>query len=146
VIAVKPVRILLVEDSPTDVELTQRALRRAKVANELHCVTDGESALRYLRNEGEFAGAVRPELILLDLRLPGKSGLEVLEEVKVDPSLRTIPVIVLTTSTADEDVTRAYQSYVNAYIRKPIDFQELIEVVRTIDAFWVSIVTLPPGG
>ena len=144
-IAVRPVQILLVEDSPTDIELTERALRRAKVANELHYVTDGESALRFLRNEGEFAAAQRPDLILLDLKLPGMSGLEVLAEIKADQHLRKIPVIVLTTSTADEDVTGAYANYVNAYVRKPIDFRELIEVVRTIESFWVSIVILPPS-
>src|SRR5436305_801872 len=142
-IAVKPVQILLVEDSPTDVELTERALRRAKVANDLHAVTDGEAAIKYLRREPPYGDVLRPALILLDLRLPRMSGLEVLTEIKGDERLRSIPVIVLTTSTADEDVTAAYASYVNAYVRKPIDFRELIEVVRSIESFWVSIVTPP---
>ena len=140
-IAVKPVQILLVEDSPTDVELTERALRRAKVANDLQAVTDGESALMYLRRESPYGDALRPALVLLDLRLPRMSGLEVLAAIKADEELRSIPVIVLTTSTADEDVTAAYRSYVNAYVRKPIDFRELIEVMRSIESFWVSIVT-----
>lgn len=140
-----PVDILLVEDSKSDVLLTQEALRRARIANTLHVVEKGEEALRFLYRHGEHAEAVRPHLILLDINLPGISGLEVLERIKQDPQLREIPVVVLTTSAADEDVIAAYRHHVNAYVRKPIDFEAFLGTVREVGDFWLAIVTLPPS-
>ena len=140
-----PVQILLVEDSPGDVRLTQEALRDAKIANELHVAEDGEAAMRFLRREGEHVDAPRPDLILLDLNLPRKDGREVLEELKSDEQLRRIPVIVLTTSVADRDIARSYDLHVNCYITKPIDLGEFIQVVRSIEDFWLQLVRLPPG-
>jgi two-component system, chemotaxis family, response regulator Rcp1 len=140
----RPVEILLVEDNPGDVRLAQEALRDAKMANNLNVVTDGVEALAYLRREGKHAGARRPDLMLLDLNLPKKDGREVLQEVKEDPDLRTIPVVVLTTSDADTDVIRSYELHANAYVRKPVDFDAFIEVVRTIEDFWFTVVKLPP--
>jgi chemotaxis family two-component system response regulator Rcp1 len=140
----RPVEILLVEDNPGDVRLAQEALRDAKMANNLNVVTDGVEALAYLRREGKHAGARRPDLMLLDLNLPKKDGREVLQEVKEDPDLRTIPVVVLTTSDADTDVVRSYELHANAYVRKPVDFDAFIEVVRTIEDFWFTVVKLPP--
>jgi CheY-like chemotaxis protein len=134
-----PIRILLVEDSPTDVELTREALAEARIANELTVARDGVEALEILRD----SGSARPDLVLLDLNLPRLSGIEVLREVKDDPQLRTIPIVVLTTSRADEDVLEAYRNHVNAYVRKPVDFDEFMEKIRTIERFWFSIVTLP---
>ena len=141
-----PIEILLVEDSRGDVRLTQEALKEAKVANNLSVVDDGEKALRFVRKEGEYAEAPRPDLILLDLNLPRKDGREVLEEIKSDPELRAIPVVILTTSRAEEDVLRAYNLYANCYITKPIDFGQFMEVVRTIEQFWLTVVKLPPNG
>jgi CheY-like chemotaxis protein len=140
-----PVQILLVEDSPGDVRLTQEALRDAKIANELHVADDGEAAMRFLRREGEHTDAPRPDLILLDLNLPRKDGREVLEELKSDGALRRIPVIVLTTSVADRDIARSYDLHVNCYITKPIDLGEFIQVVRSIEDFWLQLVRLPPA-
>jgi two-component system, chemotaxis family, response regulator Rcp1 len=140
----RPVEILLVEDNPGDVRLAQEALTDAKMANNLNVVSDGVEALAYLRREGPHAKAARPDLILLDLNLPKKDGREVLEEVKEDPDLRTIPVVVLTTSDAEADVIRSYELHANAYVRKPVDFDAFIEVVRTIEDFWFSVVKLPP--
>jgi chemotaxis family two-component system response regulator Rcp1 len=140
----RPVEILLVEDNPGDVRLAQEALRDAKMANNLNVVTDGVEALAFLRREGKHAGARRPDLMLLDLNLPKKDGREVLQEVKEDPDLRTIPVVVLTTSDADTDVIRSYELHANAYVRKPVDFDAFIEVVRTIEDFWFTVVKLPP--
>jgi two-component system, chemotaxis family, response regulator Rcp1 len=140
----RPVEILLVEDNPGDVRLAQEALRDAKMANNLNVVTDGVEALAFLRREGKHAGARRPDLMLLDLNLPKKDGREVLAEVKEDPDLRTIPVVVLTTSDADTDVIRSYELHANAYVRKPVDFDAFIEVVRTIEDFWFTVVRLPP--
>jgi CheY-like chemotaxis protein len=140
-----PVQILLVEDSPGDVRLTQEALRDAKIANELHVAEDGEAAMRFLRREGEHVDAPRPDLILLDLNLPRKDGREVLEELKGDEALRRIPVIVLTTSIADRDIARSYDLHVNCYITKPIDLGEFIQVVRSIEDFWLQLVRLPPA-
>ena len=136
-------RILLVEDSPGDVRLTREAMRQAKVHNELHVARDGEDAMAFLRREGEFADAPRPGLVLLDLNLPRKDGREVLAEVKADEELRTIPIVVLTTSSAEEDVLRSYNLHANAYVTKPVDFDRFIGVVRQIDQFFVSVVKLP---
>jgi two-component system, chemotaxis family, response regulator Rcp1 len=141
----RPVLILLVEDSPADVRLTREALREARIAIELQVVGDGEEAMRYLRGEGEHAGARRPDLVLLDLNLPGKDGREVLAEVKADRQLRRIPVVVLTTSGADEDILRAYDDHANSYIRKPVELDHFVDVVRSIEKYWTGAVALPPG-
>lgn len=140
---IKPVEILLVEDSPTDVLLAREALEHAKVLNNLHVVTDGAEALDYLFRRGEFASVERPDLVLLDLNLPKRDGREVLEEVKNDPDLRRIPIVVLTTSKAEEDILRAYGLHANCYITKPVDFEQFSRVVRAIEDFWFSIVRLP---
>ena len=142
--AMSPVEILLVEDSPGDVRLTQEVLSEARIANTLRVVGDGEAAMRYLRREEEFAGQERPDLVLLDLNLPRKDGREVLAEVKSDPDLHTIPVVVLTTSGAEQDIARSYELSANSYITKPIDLDEFIKVMRSIENFWLSIVRLPP--
>ena len=139
----RPVQILLVEDSSDDILLTQEALRDAKIANELSYVMDGEAALDYLRGVGEFAGRTRPDLVILDLNLPKKDGREVLQEVKADEDLRHIPIIVLSTSGAAEDILGAYDRHVNAYIQKPVDFDEFIRTIRSLEDFWLSIVQLP---
>jgi chemotaxis family two-component system response regulator Rcp1 len=139
----EPVQILLVEDSPGDIRLTREVLRDAKIANELHIVGDGEQAMAFLRCEGDYADVRRPDLILLDLNLPRKDGREVLAELKDDPELHLIPVIVLTTSAAEQDVLRSYDLKAACYITKPIDLDEFISVVRSIESFWLSIVRLP---
>ena len=139
-----PIEVLLVEDDPGDVLMTREAFEEHKVRNRLTVVSDGDEALSYLRREGEFADAVRPDLILLDLNLPRRDGREVLEEVKKDPDLGRIPVVVLTTSAADEDILRSYQLHANAYVTKPVDFERFIAVIRQIDEFFVSVVKLPP--
>jgi CheY-like chemotaxis protein len=141
-----PIEILLVEDSPGDVRLTQEALRDAKVQNILHVVSDGMEATSFLWRQGKYADAPRPDLILLDLNLPKKSGREVLEEIKVDPSLKSIPVVILTTSSAEEDILRSYQLHANCYITKPVDLDQFLKVVKTIDNFWLAIVKLPIVG
>jgi CheY-like chemotaxis protein len=140
---VEPAQILLVEDSPGDVRLTREALRDAKICNALNVVRDGEAALAFLRREGEYAAAPRPDIVLLDLNLPRKDGREVLEEMKADDDLRRIPVIVLTTSLAEQDVLRSYDLHVNAYVTKPLDLDGFVAVVRSIESFWLSIVRLP---
>jgi CheY-like chemotaxis protein len=132
-----------VEDSPGDVRLTREALRDAKIANALHVVRDGEAALEFLRQEGAYADMPRPDIVLLDLSLPRKDGREVLEEMKADAELRRIPVIVLTTSAAEGDVLRSYDLHVNAYVNKPLDLNGFVQVVRSIESFWLSIVRLP---
>jgi CheY-like chemotaxis protein len=139
----KPVEILLVEDSPGDVRLTQEALKEAKVLNNLTVATDGVIALEILRRQGPHATAPRPDLILLDLNLPRKDGREVLKEIKADPLLRSIPVVVLTTSRAEEDVIRAYDLHANCYISKPVDFKQFVSVVQSIENFWLAVVKLP---
>jgi CheY-like chemotaxis protein len=139
----KHFEILLVEDSPTDVLITQETLRDAQVLHNLHVVEDGEAALAFLRSEGRYAGALQPDLIILDLNLPRKNGREVLAEIKADPHLKSIPVVVLTTSNAEEDVLRAYGLHVNCYVVKPLDFARFVEVVQCISKFWFSVVTLP---
>ena len=140
---IKTVEILLVEDSPGDVRLTIEALKEGKVRNKLSVVTDGVEAMDFLHRRGAFASAPRPDIILLDLNLPRKDGREVLQEIKMDPVLRRIPVVVLTTSTAEEDIIRSYDLHVNCYISKPVDMERFIEVVKAIDNFWFSIVKLP---
>jgi len=140
---VQPVDILLVEDSPADVRLTREALHEARVLNTLHVVQDGVAALAFLRRQGEFTGSPRPDLILLDLNLPRKDGREVLAEIKQDDDLKRIPVVVLTTSKAEEDILRSYSLHANAFVTKPVDFEQFIDVIRQIDNFFLSLVCLP---
>ena len=142
----RSVDILLVEDNPGDVRLTIEALRDSNLRTTLHVARDGVEAMAFLRREGAFADAVRPDLILLDLNLPRKDGREVLAEVKTDEQLQQIPVVVLTTSKLEEDVLRSYKLHANAYVTKPVDFDRFIEVVRQIDEFFVTVVKLPRGG
>ncbi|WP_416902295.1 response regulator [Micromonospora echinospora] len=141
-----PIEVLLVEDDPGDVLMTQEAFEEHKLRNRLTVVSDGTEALAYLRREGQYADVVTPDLILLDLNLPRRDGREVLEEIKKDEALCRIPVVVLTTSQADEDILRSYQLHANAYVTKPVDFERFISVVRQIDEFFVSVVKLPPRG
>ena len=140
---IRPVEILLVEDSPTDVLLAQEALEHAKVLNNLNVVSDGVEAIEYLRQQGAFTTGALPDLILLDLNLPRKDGREVLAEIKVDENLKRIPVVVLTTSKAEEDIHRAYGLHANCYITKPVDFDQFANVVKAIENFWFTIVALP---
>ncbi len=142
----RPIEILLVEDSPSDTDLTIEALEEGKVANHLSIVEDGVQAMEFLRRQKQYAGVPRPDLILLDLNLPRKDGREVLTELKSDPDLHAIPVVVLTTSRAEEDVLRAYQLQANCFITKPVDFKQFLDVVRSIENFWLTVVTLPPNG
>jgi len=139
------IEILLVEDNPGDVRLVKEVMKDAKVANSLHVAEDGEEAMAMLRREGKYSGSVRPDLILLDLNLPGKDGREVLREIKTDENLRRIPVVVLTTSSAEEDIIRSYSDYANSYITKPINLNQFINVVKSIENFWLTIVKLPNG-
>jgi CheY-like chemotaxis protein len=141
---VYPIEILLVEDNPGDVRLTREALKDAKVANTLHVVEDGVSALDFLYRRQPFSNAPKPDLVLLDLNLPRKNGREVLAEIKADNRTRMIPVVVLTTSHAKEDVLCAYGLHANCYIAKPVDFTQFAMIVRTIEDFWLTVVTLPP--
>ncbi|MET8157382.1 response regulator [Sphaerisporangium sp. NPDC005289] len=138
--------VLLVEDDPGDVLLTKEAFEHNKVQNKLHVVSDGEQAMAFLRQEDPYFDAPRPDLILLDLNLPRKDGREVLEDIKADAALRSIPVVVLTTSEAEEDILRSYHLHANAYVAKPVDFDQFIKVVRQIDDFFVSVVKLPKNG
>ncbi|MGJ3254271.1 MAG: response regulator [Elainellaceae cyanobacterium] len=138
------IEILLVEDSPGDVRLTQEVLREAKVLNHLYVVQDGVEAMAFLRHEGKFTTAPKPDLILLDLNLPKKDGREVLMDIKNDDTLRRIPVVVLTTSQAEEDIVKTYELHGNCYITKPVDLSQFIRVVKSIEDFWLSIVELPP--
>jgi two-component system, chemotaxis family, response regulator Rcp1 len=138
------IEILLVEDNAGDIRLTREALRDSKMANRMNTVRDGGAALAYLRQQGEYAQATRPDLILLDLNLPKKDGREVLAEIKNDPGLRRIPVVIITSSKAEEDVLRSYNLHANCYITKPVDLDKFVTVVRAIENFWVSIVKLPP--
>lgn len=142
-LSVRPIEILLVEDSPADVRLTIEALRDAKVRNNLHVVSDGVAALEFLTRQGPYQEAVRPDLILLDLNLPKKTGVEVLESIKADEALKTIPVVILTTSEAEQDIIRSYRLHANCYISKPVDLDQFITVVRSIEDFWLTIVKLP---
>lgn len=139
----KQTEILLVEDNPGDVRLTIEAFKESKIRNSLHVAGDGVEALAYLRREGRYSDALRPDLILLDLNLPKKDGRQVLKEIKEDPVLKRIPVAVMTTSKAEEDIIRSYDLHANCYISKPIDLDQFISVVRSLENFWFSIVTLP---
>ncbi len=141
---VVPIEILLIEDNPGDVRLTQEALREAKVINNLAVVSDGVAALEYLRRKGPYANAVRPDVILLDLNLPRKDGREVLAEIKGDPELKRIPVVVITSSSSEEDVLRSYNLHANCYISKPVDLEQFMAVVKSVEDFWMGIVKLPP--
>ena len=140
----RPIEILLVEDSPEDADLTREALEDAKVANNLSVVADGAAALAYLRRQGDYAQATRPDLILLDLNLPKKDGREVLAEIKADEELKLIPVVVLTTSEAEQDIVRSYKLHANCYVTKPLDLDQFVTVVKSIEDFWLAIVKLPP--
>lgn len=140
---IRPVEILLVEDNPGDVELTMEALKEGRVANRLHVCEDGVDALAYLRREGKYADSARPDLILLDLNLPKMDGREVLSEIKKDPSLKQIPVVILTTSEAEQDIGKSYELHANCYICKPVDLEQFIRVVRSIDEFWLAVCKLP---
>ncbi|WP_225334140.1 response regulator [Halomicrobium urmianum] len=140
----KPVEILLAEDNPGDVKLTRKALERGQIANNLHVVEDGVEALGYLRQEGEHADARRPDLILLDLDMPRKDGKEVLRELRDDDDLRRIPVVVMTSSAAEEDIAKSYDLNANAYLTKPVDFDGFLDVVGRIEEFWLTVVKIPP--
>jgi len=138
-----PIEILLIEDNPGDVRLTVEVFKEAKIHNNMNVMTDGIDAMAFLRQEGEYINAPRPDLILLDLNLPKKDGRELLAEIKADPALRRIPVVVLTTSRAEEDILKTYDLHVNAYITKPVDLEQFISIVKSIENFWLTIVKLP---
>lgn len=138
-----PIEVLLVEDNPGDVRLTREALRDAKVRNNLHVATDGVEAMTFLRRESPYTDVPRPDLVLLDLNLPRKDGRQVLEELKDDESLRHIPVVVLTTSQAEQDILESYRLRANAYVTKPVDLDQFLKVVKSIEEFWLEIVRLP---
>lgn len=140
----QPIEILLVEDSPTDRFLAEEALLQAKMTNRVSVVTDGEQAIQYLRRQEPFTNAIRPDLILLDLNLPKKDGRDVLKEIKEDPVLKVIPVVVLTTSRAEEDILKSYGLHANCYITKPVQFEEFKKIVMSIESFWFAVVKLPP--
>ncbi len=140
----KAIDILLVEDSPGDIRLAQEALKESKVRNKLFVVEDGAEAMAFLRHQGKYADAPRPDLILLDLNLPRKSGREVLSEIKNDQDLKRIPVVVLTVSRDEEDIMRSYDNHANCYITKPLDFSQFMEITKSIEQFWLTIVMLPP--
>ena len=139
----RPIEILLVEDDEGDVLLTTEALEASKITNNMHVARNGEEALRFLRREGEYADAARPDIVLLDLNLPRVDGREVLSQVKSDEDLRRIPIIVLTTSEAEEDIVRSYDLHANAYVTKPVDFNRFLQVIQSIDEFFVTVVKLP---
>jgi two-component system, chemotaxis family, response regulator Rcp1 len=138
------IEILLVEDNPGDVRLTQEALKDGKILNNLNVVSDGVEAMAFLRQEGQYVDAPQPELILLDLNLPKKDGREVLAEIKSQPNLRRIPVVILTSSAAERDIVRSYNLHANCYITKPVDLDQFINVVKSIEQFWLTVVKLPP--
>jgi len=144
-ISVRPIQILLVEDSPSDAQLTLAALKMAKVVNQVSHVEDGVEAMEFLRQEGKYAQSQRPDLILLDLNLPRKDGREVLEEMKGNPDFQLIPVVILTTSQAEQDIIRSYKYHANCYITKPVNFERFLEVVQAIENFWLTVVALPSG-
>jgi len=139
----KPIEILLIEDNPGDVLLTQTAFKDGRVMNRLNIVRDGEEALHYLKHQGKYVDSPEPGIILLDLNLPKKDGRQVLKEIKEDERLKKIPVIILTTSESEEDVLQAYENHANCYIRKPVDLDRFMEIVRKIEDFWLSVVKLP---
>jgi len=139
----RSIEILLIEDNPGDVDLTKEALQDAKVRNRLNVVDDGAKAVDFLYKRGAYADAPRPDIILLDLNLPKKDGRQVLEEIKADPQLADIPVVILTTSQAEEDIVRSYQLHANCYITKPVDFKQFMHVVKSIEEFWLTVVKLP---
>jgi len=139
----RQIEILLVEDSPTDVLMTQEALQQARLFNTIHVVEDGVEALTFLRNQGRYRTVQRPDLVLLDLNLPRKNGREVLAEIKADPTLKNIPVVVLTTSHAEEDILKAYDRHANCYVVKPVEFASVVAAVQSLGQFWFSVVTLP---
>ena len=141
-----PIEILLVEDNPGDERLTREALKEGKVYHKLHWAKDGVEAMEFLQRRGKYKDVPRPDIILLDLNLPKKDGREVLQEIKSDEQLRRIPVVVLTTSKAEEDVLKSYNLHANCYVAKPVDLEKFITVVKSIDIFWLSVVTLPPNG
>jgi CheY-like chemotaxis protein len=143
--AAPPVEILLVEDNPADVRLTREALKEGKVYSNLHWAKDGVEAIEFLRRQARYREAPRPDIILLDLNLPKKDGREVLQEIKADEALKRIPVVILTTSKAEEDVLKSYNLHANCYVTKPVDLEQFIRVVKSIDAFWLTVVTLPNG-
>jgi CheY-like chemotaxis protein len=143
--AIKPIEILLIEDNPGDVRLTREALRDAKVLNNMTVARDGEEAMSILRHESEYGSAVRPDLILLDINLPRMNGFEVLDCIKEDPDLKCIPVVILTTSQAEQDIIRGYHLHANAYITKPVDLAQFVKVIKSIEDFWLEIVKLPRG-
>ena len=143
-ISIRPIQILLVEDSPSDAKLTMEALKMAKVVNQVSHVEDGVEAMEFLRHQGKFTQAERPDLILLDLNLPRKDGREVLEEMKADPDFQLIPVVILTTSREEQDIIRSYKLHANCYITKPVNFERFLEVVQSIENFWLTVVELPP--
>ena len=142
----KAIDILLVEDNPGDVRLTREALKEGKVLNTLQVVGDGIEALEFLRHTGQYAKSPHPDIILLDLNLPKKDGREVLADIKSDPNLRRIPVVILTTSKAEEDIIKSYDLHANCYITKPVDLDQFITVVKSVEEFWFTIVKLPPDG
>ncbi len=140
----KSIEILLVEDNPGDVRLAQEALKESKIKNQLYVVEDGVEAMEFLHQQGKYVGAPLPDLILLDLNLPRKSGREVLTEIKSDENLKRIPVVILTVSKAEEDILKCYNNYANCYITKPLDFSQFMEITKSIEEFWLTIVKLPP--
>ena len=140
----EPVEILLAEDNPGDVRLTEKALEQGKIVNNLHVVEDGVEAMKYLRQEGEYEDSPRPDLMLLDLNMPRMDGQEVLEEMSEDPILRRIPVVVLTSSEAEEDIVQSYELNANAYLTKPVDFEGFMDVIGSVEEFWLAVVKLPP--
>jgi chemotaxis family two-component system response regulator Rcp1 len=140
----RPIQILLVEDNPGDVRLTEKAFEEANLTNDIDVVTDGVEAMSYLQQEGEYADKTLPDIVLLDLNLPKKNGDEVLEEVKTDDDLKHLPVVILTSSEAEEDIAATYNKHANAYLTKPVDFEGFTDIVKRIEGFWFSVVTFPP--
>ncbi|OGS37062.1 MAG: response regulator [Elusimicrobia bacterium RIFOXYB2_FULL_49_7] len=142
-ISVKPIEILLVEDNPGDIRLTQEAFKEAKISNHISIVQNGEQAIAFLHKENDYANMPTPAIILLDLNLPKKDGREVLAEIKEDPNLKRIPVVILTTSKAEEDILKTYNLHVNCYITKPVDLDQFLEVIKSIENFWLTVVRFP---
>jgi CheY-like chemotaxis protein len=140
----QPIEILMIEDNPSDVRLTMEAFKDAKVRNRMHVAVDGEDAMVFLRREGRYSEAPKPDLILLDLNLPKKNGREVLAEIKADSELKRIPVVILTTSDDEKDIMTAYDLHVNAYVKKPVDLDQFIKIVEAVEDFWLTVVKLPP--